>query len=147
MVDVTTSITSACPLAVVSDFSSNPENATRWYKNIKLSVWKSEPPLSVGSLVMFRAHFLGRSLEYTYEVSKFEKGAVLIMRTSEGPFPMETTYQWEKVSEAETLMTLRNRGEPRGFSRIVAPLMQRMMRKANEEDLLALKTILEKNKE
>jgi len=40
-------------------------------------------------------------------------------------------------------MTLRNRGEPAGFSKIAAPLMERAMRRANQKDLLRLKRVLE----
>ena len=42
-----------------------------------------------------------------------------------------------------TRMTLRNRGEPAGFSRIVAPLLAGAMRRANSKDLARLKTLLE----
>ena len=41
-------------------------------------------------------------------------------------------------------MTLRNRGEPSGFFRIVAPLIAAAMRRANRKDLARLKTILER---
>jgi hypothetical protein len=40
-------------------------------------------------------------------------------------------------------MTLRNRGEPTGFSRLAAPIMARAMRRANHNDLRQLKRILE----
>jgi hypothetical protein len=40
-------------------------------------------------------------------------------------------------------MTLRNRGEPAGFQRMAAPLMERAMRRANAKDLARLKRILE----
>lgn len=40
-------------------------------------------------------------------------------------------------------MTLRNRGEPRGFSKLVAPFMASAMRRANAKDLGRLKHLLE----
>jgi hypothetical protein len=40
-------------------------------------------------------------------------------------------------------MTLRNRGEPAGFSRLAAPLLAAAMRRANRKDLKRLKTTLE----
>lgn len=69
-------------------------------------------------------------------------GQRLVMRTSQGPFPMETTYTWEPA-EGGTRMTLRNRGTPSGFGSIAAPIMARAMRRANTKDLAALRTLLE----
>ena len=65
------------------------------------------------------------------------------MSTAEGPFPMETTYTWEESSHGGTKMTLRNRGEPTGFSRLAAPIMATAMRRANQNDLKQLKRTLE----
>jgi hypothetical protein len=70
-------------------------------------------------------------------------GERLVMRTAEGPFPMETTYTWTAASERSTRMTLRNRGEPRGFGKVATPLMAAAMRRANRKDLARLKEILE----
>jgi len=65
------------------------------------------------------------------------------MRTAEGPFPMETTYTWTDTASGGTRMTLRNRGEPSGFSRFAAPAMTAAMRRANGKDLARLKALLE----
>ena len=65
------------------------------------------------------------------------------MRTTEGPFAMETTYEWAEDGTGGTRMTLRNRGTPSGFSRLAAPLLAANMRKANRKDLQRLKSLLE----
>jgi hypothetical protein len=56
---------------------------------------------------------------------------------------METTYTWADTPNRGTKMTLRNRGEPSGFSRVAAPVMVSAMRRANRKDLMRLKEILE----
>ena len=81
-------------------------------------------------------------MAYTYEVVELVPER-LVMRTAEGPFPMETTYTWETTPDGATRMTLRNRGTPTGFSRWLAPFMARAMRRANRKDLAALKQLLE----
>jgi hypothetical protein len=111
--------------------------------NIEAVEWKSPRPLAIGSRVAFVAQFLGRRLAYTYEVVELVPGEKLVMRTAEGPFPMETTYTWEATADARTRMALRNRGQPSGFSKLAAPFMASAMRKANRKDLEQLKALLE----
>ena len=140
-VDVVTEIVIDRPLDIVAAYAADPSHAPEWYANIKAVEWKTAPPLRVGSRMAFVAHFLGRRLAYTYEVVELVPEARLVMRTAEGPFPMETTYTWS--GESETRMTLRNRGEPAGFSKLFAPFMASAMRRANRKDLEQLKALLE----
>ena len=111
--------------------------------NIRSAEWRTEKPLRIGSQIIFKAKFLGRELAYTYEVVEYEPGVKLVMRTAEGPFPMETTYTWRPTEDGQTRMSLRNRGKPSGFSRLFAPFMASAMRRANKKDLQVLKKILE----
>jgi uncharacterized membrane protein len=141
--DIQTEIEIARPRSEVASFASDPDNATSWYQNIKSVEWKSPKPLTVGSRVAFSAHFLGRRLAYTYEVREMIPGERFVQATPEGPFPMETTYSWEDTPAGGTRMKLRNRGEPAGFSKLVAPLMASAIRRANRKDLARLKAILE----
>jgi len=142
-VDVVTSTVIARACAEVAAFASSPENAPRWYKNIRSVRWVTEPPLRVGSRIAFVAHFLGRQLSYTYEITEFSPDRRLVMSTTDGPFPMETTYEWDAEGPGSTRMVLRNRGEPTGFSAVVAPFMAWAIRRANTNDLAALRGILE----
>lgn len=65
------------------------------------------------------------------------------MRTAQAPFPMETTYTWVPAGSGSTRMTLRNRGEPAGFSKAMTPLMAPAMRRANRKDLARIKATIE----
>ena len=142
-VDVETHTTIDRPIAVVAAYTTDPTNAPEWYANIASVEWQTEPPARVGSKVSFVARFLGRRLAYTYELVELVVGERLVMRTAEGPFPMETTYTWQPAGDGATRMTLRNRGEPAGFSKLVAPFMATAVRRANRKDLDALRRILE----
>ena len=143
-VDVVTQGVIRRPREEVAAYVADPDNAPRWYKNIESVEWKSARPLRVGSLLEFVARFLGRTLRYTYEITEYVPGSRLVMRTAEGPFPMETTYTWDDAGPGATRMTLRNRGRPAGFSRLFAPLMAMAIRHANRKDMAQLKRLLER---
>ena len=142
-VDVVTETVIRRPVADVAAYATDPSSAPEWYANIESVDWQTTPPAQVGSRMTFVAHFLGRRLEYTYEITELVPGERLVMRTQQGPFPMETTYTWSPAGDGATRMTLRNRGEPAGFSKVMAPLMTPAMRRANRKDLAQLKRILE----
>ena len=142
-VDVLTETLIRRPPGQVSEYAADPANAPAWYANIDAVDWRTPPPMQVRSRVAFSARFLGRRLDYTYEIVEWQPGERLVMRTAQGPFPMETTYAWEATPEGFTRMRLRNRGAPAGFSRWLAPFMASAMRRANRKDLAALKARLE----
>jgi uncharacterized membrane protein len=144
VVDVRTEIEIDRPRGEVAEYASNPGNARSWYEHIKEVEWNSAKPLEVGSRIIFVAHFMGKRLDYVYEIKELDPGERLVMATAEGPFPMETTYVWEDTADGGTRMSLRNRGEPRGFSRVTAVLLARSMRRANQRDLERLKAELER---
>lgn len=91
-VDVTTKTTIHRPVEIVAAFAADPTNVPKWYVKIESVDWKTQPPLVVGSRIEFVARFLGRRLQYTYEVVEYEPAARLVMRTAEGPF------RWKRLT-------------------------------------------------
>lgn len=142
-VAVRTEIEIARPREEVAAYAADPGSAPEWYENIERVEWQTEPPIAVGSRLAFVARFLGRRLAYTYEIRELVPGERLVMATAQGPFPMETTYEWTDAPGGGTRMTLRNRGRPSGFATIAAPALAAAMRRANRKDLERLKRILE----
>ena len=143
-IDVTTQIEVDRPPEEVAAYAADPTNAPKWYENIESVDWKTSPPVRVGSKMDFVAHMLGRRLAYTYEVTDLVPGQRLVMRTAQGPFPMETTYTFERVGDGRTLMKLRNRGMPSGFAKVGSGIMAAAVRRETNKNLKALKEILEK---
>jgi uncharacterized membrane protein len=142
-VDVETSVEIARPKSIVAAYSSDPDNATDWYVNIKSVEWQTPPPVREGSRIAFVAQFLGRRIAYTYEVREIVDDERFVMSTERGGFPMQTTYTWRDTPSGGTRMTLRNAGEPAGFGKLAAPVLARAMSRANRKDLARLKAVLE----
>ena len=142
-VDVEVHTHIARPPQEVAAYAGDPGNAPRGYANIRSVEWRTPPPVAVGSRMDFVARFLGRRLAYTYEVVDLVPGERLVMRTSDGPFPMETTYTWSPEGDG-TRMTLANRGRPSGFAGVSAPVMALAVRRATRKDLALLKAHLER---
>jgi uncharacterized protein YndB with AHSA1/START domain len=134
---VETEATIDAPLEDVASYAADPSHAPEWYENITSAEWETPPPLQQGSRIAFAANWMDRRLEYTYEVIDFVPNERLVMRTAQGPFPMETTYTWHPVGDGRTRMTLRNRAPEDSEARDA-------MRRANEKDLENLRSILER---
>jgi uncharacterized membrane protein len=142
-VDVRTETVIDRPRREVAAFTSDPSNATAWYRNIRSVEWETSPPVAVGSRMRFHARFLGRDLIYTYEVRELVPGERLVMGTADGPFAMETTYTFEDAPGGATRVRLRNRGQPSGFAKMLSSVMTAAMRRENTKDLDRLKEHLE----
>ena len=143
-VDVRTETVIDRPRSEVAAYMSDPSNATEWYRNIHSVEWETPPPVAKGSRMRFRARFLGRDLTYTYEVRELVAGERLVMSAAQGPFAMETTYTFADAPGGGTRVGLRNRGEPSGFGKVMAPIMSKAIRRETTKDLARLKELMER---
>ena len=143
-VDVTMTADIRRPRAEVAAFACDPANVPAWYAHIRSVDVIPPGPRAVGSRMRFVATFLGRTIDYTYEVSDLVPGERLTMTTASGPFPMTTTYAFEDLDTGATRMTVRNHGSPAGVGAVAAPVMARAMRHAMTKDLRALTRLLER---
>jgi hypothetical protein len=49
-------------------FVADPDNAPRWYANIRSVEWRSEPPLRLGSRIAFVAHYSNRMVRDSWSM-------------------------------------------------------------------------------
>jgi uncharacterized protein YndB with AHSA1/START domain len=142
-VDVEVHATIDRPRAEVAGYCCDPENVTTWYGNVTAVQWETAGPMAIGSRLRFTSDFLGRRLQYTYEVLELVPAERLIMRSNESPFQMETAYTFQDTADAATWMTVRNRGEPTAYTGLAPAILATAIRRATSNDLARLKRILE----
>jgi hypothetical protein len=143
LVDVVSEIEIRRPRSEVAEYVCDQDNAPDWYKAISSVEWKTPRAVAVGAQIAFVARFLGSPLVYTYEIRELVPGERFVMSTADGPFEMETTYEWSDAGDGATRMTLRNRGEASRFGKLAAGAVATAMRRANRKDLQRLKKLLE----
>ncbi len=132
------------PRVKVAEYVADPDTAPEWYENITRAEWRSPKPLRVGSRIGFTANFLGKKLDYTYEITEFIPDEKLVMEAVESPMAMQTTYLWQDAGVGKTRMVLINRGKQSKYFGFLSPLMMIAMRRAMTKNLKDLRRILEK---
>jgi uncharacterized membrane protein len=131
------------PREEVAAWAADPENAPRWRKDVAKVEWKSQPPLRTGSRIALTTPSLGLPLAYRYTVEEHEPGERTVLRTEEGPFPIETALSFADATDgAATDVTLTTTGEKKG-SKVANRILERTIRRTSRKDLARLKKILE----
>ncbi len=137
-VDVQAEILIDCPHTEVAAFATDVTNEPAWIGGVRHSRMLTEPPLRVGTQVKRTAHFLGRRFDYINEITSYEPGVNLTMRSLQGPFPMTVSYTFGE-KDSQTAMTIRVQGPASGFFRLTAPLLSRAVKASLQRDLKSIK--------
>lgn len=126
----------------VARYMFDPANDPIWISGISAAEVASPAPITVGSRVRRRAHFMGRPINYVMEVTALEPGRRLAMHAVEAPMPMDVTYGVEPA-EGGSRASVRVEGDAGGLYRVAGPLISAQVRRSIATDVAALKRILE----
>ena len=149
-IDVTAEIHIDRPIDHVAAYVMDPAHDPQWISGIRetriVTTIGADAPIGLGAQVQRVAHFLGKRIDYTNEVTDFDPPNRLVMQSIAGPFPMVVHYQFDAVVEG-TRVRVRNQGSSSGFFRLADPLMGSMVRRRAAGDLKTLKRLLESSGE
>jgi hypothetical protein len=134
MIDVTVERAIAHPREAVAAFATDWRNDREWIGALTDVRLVSAGPFGVGSRVSRTARFLGREIVYVNEITEFQPGRALAMRSVKAPFPMTVRYEFEDA-DGGTLMRIRTGGDVGGFYRLAAPALAAAVRRGVGQDL------------
>jgi uncharacterized membrane protein len=124
--------------AYVADFSNNEA----WQSGIQSTTWTSAPPIRVGST--YEQRLERRDTVSSYEIAAIEPGYSITAESREGAtFPVAVTRTVVPLSDTRCRITVDLIGHPRGFRRLVKPLVVKVVRDSIEADYRRLKRRLE----
>jgi Polyketide cyclase / dehydrase and lipid transport len=142
-IDITAEADIAAGADSVAAYAFEPTNDPAWIGGISTARLLTPRPIGPGTQVQRLARFLGRTIDYTLEVTSFEPGLVMEMKSVKGPFPMTVTYRVEPDGDARTCASVRVQGTASRHYRIADFLMAPMVKRNVAGDLKRLKKIIE----
>ncbi len=132
------------PLTQVYEYTINPSHAKDWYENVKTSTWDDKGgELVIGTKVKLLTHIMGKDFPFTYSIKTLDPNKRMHMVSTAGPFPMESEYLFQALSDTATEVTIINRAEPKGIPFFMVSIVKGKVQKTIEEDVVRLKNILE----
>jgi hypothetical protein len=125
--------------AVLGDMEQNPS----WQNGMRACVWKTDPPVRVGSIYDQKAEFMGKEIISTFEVTEYHPDYLIKATTLKSTFPITFTRWVTEIDETTTEVEAFIRGDSSGvfrvFERLYSPLVHRLIKK----DYAKLKRLLE----
>ena len=130
------------PVGEVFDFVTDPAKNAQWQEGLVESRLASPGPMKAGSQVVDVRKFLGRDMESTLEVTALEANKRFVQKVITGPLPFEIIQTFEP-SVSGTKLTVLAQGEPGGFFKLAAGMVQKQLQNQIEGDAERLKKALE----
>jgi uncharacterized protein YndB with AHSA1/START domain len=129
------------PPGEVFDFVSNARNDPAWNPDTIECVPDREPGVGEQRRAVFR--MMGRKRQGTAEVTEFEPGRKVTVRTTSGiPMTLLATLECEPLGEGTKVVAVFHMDLPL-LLKPLSPLLAVMMRRQLQQNLLLLKQVLE----
>jgi uncharacterized protein YndB with AHSA1/START domain len=142
MVRVEASVDIMRPIAEVFAYVTDPTKTPEWSSLALACTLEGSGPIGVGSRMRTIGKFLGRRLESTAEVTRYDPPTKFAMRDISGPGRFEIERQLESVGEG-TRYRSTIVGESGGLFKLADPAVAALMKRTVETDLHTLKVLLE----
>ena len=130
------------PVEEVFAFLANPENETKWQPDLLSAKLTSNGPVGVGAEGCDVRKFMGKETVTTWRVTEFVPNRKMTFKVIAGPMPFQGTYDF-KSANGGTKLIYRVQAETSGASKLLEPLVSRMVKGQGEKQMTALKQALE----
>ena len=143
MIDFTVETQIARPVHDVFGYATDPDKLASWQTNTVSATREDDGPYGVGSRLreVHRAPG-GKELESVVEVVEYAPDRAFALEVKEGtPIHAHLTFD---PADGGTRMRFRAHGKLTGASRLIEPLVARMLRKQFTEQVATLKQVLER---
>lgn len=132
------------PAPEVFTFLDDVENNPMWLSGMRSASWDSPPPRGVGSRYSQEAHFLGKTINTSFEVTRHEPGRLVTIQSRAGSsFPIEVTREVVAVDEQRCKVVETVVSDPSGVYRIAGPLLAALVHRRIARDYRRLRDHLE----
>ena len=142
MIDFTVETQIDRPVGEVFAYAVDPDKLASWQTNTVSARREDDGPYGVGSRLR-EVHRVpgGKELESIVEVVEFEPGRVFALEVREGT-PVHAHLTFDPAGDG-TRMRFRAHGRLTGPTRLIEPLVGRMLRRQFTEQVATLKEVLE----
>jgi uncharacterized membrane protein len=130
------------PVEKVYAYLADVRNNPKWQVGIQETRIDPDGPTMVGTKVTDVRSFIGRKLEFTYEVVEMVPNTVLSLKSLSGPFPFRGTTTLQ-TRDGATLVSVTFEMEATGFFKLAEGLVASSLKKDVETSFAQLKDILE----
>jgi len=130
------------PTEEVFSFISDKENLPLWASGILSAKQTSEGPKAVGTTFLIVARAPGQTVETKYTYTTYEKNKTFAGMGTTKPMVFNDNYQFEPRDNG-TYVKMRLEISPRGFLKLLQPVMRLMIGNTIRAELAKAKRVLE----